>query len=278
MLQISQEPFVLDSLQSRWGAGIAHLAKAEKADLIIIMAGTNDLPIADGQQIFESLRGLHTVCHRLGIPTVALGIPDSGGRTVKRFGVCEARRHVNLMLSSWVKDDARRDKDHPVAPETFVNSMALMPFGPQSRNANYWESDCTHFSALGAKQLGARLAEILQPLMVRPLKFQADCVVANTSEKAAGGEIDAIPSLDAFLEAFDLEASSCIVCGHLLWTKMQAQLATQRAQLPSWASLQGFGSFRSGSERHGENAAVHGALEAVLRMAGERTAERPLLA
>lgn len=165
MLQISQEPFVLDSLQSRWGSGIAHLAKDEKADLIIIMAGTNDLPIADGQQIFESLRGLHTVCHRLGIPTVALGIPDSGGRTVKRLGVCEARRYVNSMLSSWVKD---ADKDHPVAPETFVNSMALMPFGPQSRKAKYWESDCTHFSALGAKQLGARLAEILQPLMVRP--------------------------------------------------------------------------------------------------------------
>ena len=78
MLEIKEETVVLDSLQSRWGSGISCLAT--KADLVLIMAGTNDLPFAEGKQIFESIQGLHTACHRLGIPTIALGIPDSGGR------------------------------------------------------------------------------------------------------------------------------------------------------------------------------------------------------
>eukprot|EP00435_Cladocopium_sp_Y103_P000251 s2146_g1.t1 len=224
MLEISDEAIVLDSLQSRWGSGIACLAgkdsKEKKADLVIIMAGTNDLPFADGKQIFESIHGLHTACHRLGIPTIAIGIPDSGGRSVKRYGrygmLPENRRKVNSLLSAWVKEShqirsmssgidlgflgGESTRPSPMGPETFVNSAALMPFGPRSRSEGYWETDGTHFTATGAKTLGRRLAELLRPMIHR---FQANCVVANTSELAAGGEI---PSLSSFLEAFDLEA------------------------------------------------------------------------
>ena len=170
MLQISEEPFVLDSLQSqsRWGSGIAHLAKG-KTDLVIIMAGTNDLPFADGKDIFESICELHRVCHRLGIPTIALGIPDSGGRSVKRFEMLPAnRREVNSLLSSWTKGQlSERQFAQRQRPETFVNSVALMPFGPRSRSDGYWENDGTHFTVMGAKTLGCRLAEELRPLILR---------------------------------------------------------------------------------------------------------------
>ena len=241
MLEIAQEPFVLDSLQSRWGSGIAHLAS--QADLVVIMAGTNDLAFADGKHIFKSLHGLHMACHRLGVATVALGIPDSGGRSIKRLvkrQIPAQRREANSLLASWAKGTTAVEGTN-LTPEVFVNSVALMPFGPQSRNAGYWETDGVHFTAAGAKVLGYRLAEVLQPLILRqgescltprqpisafhlchtdaqfcgwilnrpefswtPERFQADCMVAKTSELAAVGEI---PSLNAFLEAFDLEAS-----------------------------------------------------------------------
>eukprot|EP00434_Breviolum_minutum_P038650 symbB.v1.2.034292.t2/scaffold4401.1/size40130/2 len=163
MLEIAQEPFVLDSLQSRWGSGIAHLAS--QADLVVIMAGTNDLAFADGKHIFKSFTWL------------AHGLPSL------------RRSHCTNTAVEGTN----------LTPELFVNSVALMPFGPQSRNAGYWETDGVHFTAAGAKVLGYRLAEVLRPLILR---FQADCMVAKTSELAAVGEI---PSLNAFLEAFDLE-------------------------------------------------------------------------
>ena len=191
MLEIAEEAVVLDSLQSRWGSGISCLARKRKADLVLIMAGTNDLPWKDGKRIFESIQGLHTACHSLGIPTIALGIPDSGGRSVKRYGMLpENRRKVNSLLSSWVKESHQiRDTStsshtsdtgidllgflgtYPMGPETFVNSVALMPFGPRSRSEGYWESDGTHFTASGAKTLGHRLAELLRPMIHRSFRF-----------------------------------------------------------------------------------------------------------
>ena len=173
MLEIAQEPFVLDSLQSRWGSGIAHLAS--QADLVVIMAGTNDLAFADGKHIFKSLHGLHMACHRLGVATVALGIPDSGGRSIKRLverQIPAQRREANSLLASWAKgtntvEGTPIKGTNLLTPEVFVNSVALMPFGPQSRNAGYWETDGVHFTAAGAKVLGYRLAEVLRPLILR---------------------------------------------------------------------------------------------------------------
>ncbi len=173
MLEIAQEPFVLDSLQSRWGSGIAYLAS--QADLVVIMAGTNDLAFADGKHIFKSLHGLHMACHRLGVATVALGIPDSGGRSIKRLverQIPAQRREANSLLASWAKgtntvEGTPIKGTNLLTPEVFVNSVALMPFGPQSRNAGYWETDGVHFTAAGAKVLGYRLAEVLRPLILR---------------------------------------------------------------------------------------------------------------
>ena len=172
MLQVVDEPFVLDSLQSRWGAGLAHLAK--DADVVLIMAGTNDLSFSDGKEIFEAVRGLHTACHSLGVPTVALGIPDSGGRCLKRWSASfpAKRREANSLLASWTKRQKCEepiDELHPSpsGPLAFINTVATMPFGPKSQSESYWESDGLHFTATGSKELGFRLAQLLGPLMSR---------------------------------------------------------------------------------------------------------------
>ncbi|CAK9008336.1 Pregnancy-associated glycoprotein 2 (Fragment) [Durusdinium trenchii] len=162
MIQVFEEPFVLDSLQCRWGSGLGHLAK--EADVVLIMAGTNDLCFADGKQIFDATRGLHAACHSLGVPTVALGIPDSGGRCLKRWSALPAqRREANSLLASWTRGsvDISVDVTCPRRPLRFINTVALMPFGPQSRLKKYWESDGVHFTETGSKVFGFRLAQLL---------------------------------------------------------------------------------------------------------------------
>ena len=166
MFLAADEESVSD-LWRRSGKGLLRLLK--NADLVLLMAGTNDLASSMASEIIESLRGLHSACHRRGVPTVALGIPDSGGRQLKRFPFLGAtRREVNASLAAWVKADEKK-------PEAFVNTMALLPYGPKSREAGCWESDGVHFTSEGSRVLGWRLAQVLQPLMLR----QAACILSK---------------------------------------------------------------------------------------------------
>ncbi|CAK8986954.1 unnamed protein product [Durusdinium trenchii] len=140
MIQVFEEPFVLDSLQCRWGSGLGHLAK--EADVVLIMAGTNDLCFADGKQIFDATRG----------------------RCLKRWSALPAqRREANSLLASWTRGsvDISVDVTCPRRPLRFINTVALMPFGPQSRLKKYWESDGVHFTETGSKVFGFRLAQLL---------------------------------------------------------------------------------------------------------------------
>ena len=55
------------------------LNKHKPLDLVIILGGTNDLHKHDCDNInlFGSIKGMHVMCHRAGIKTVAITIPDS---------------------------------------------------------------------------------------------------------------------------------------------------------------------------------------------------------
>ena len=137
MLAAAEEPLVLETLGSRWGSGLLPLLSSPKpVDLVLLMAGTNDLAKSSAQEIFSSLRGLHSVCHRAGVPSVALGIPDAGGRSMARLGreVVVKKRAVNASLAAWIRESATG----LVKPELFVSTVALLPYGPKSRSEGIW--------------------------------------------------------------------------------------------------------------------------------------------
>ncbi|CAJ1405336.1 unnamed protein product [Effrenium voratum] len=164
MLAVLEEPYVVDALGGSWGSGLVHLAK--EASLAIIMAGTNDLASpAPAGDVSKAIQGMHVACHRVGVPTVALGVPDAGGRFIRRLGQAlpTKRRAVNAALAVW----AREGFEDGTRPELFINTSALLPHGPRSRRAGHWERDGVHFTAQGAEALGARLARILRPLVQR---------------------------------------------------------------------------------------------------------------
>ena len=139
---------VLETLGSRWGSGLLPLLHSkDKVDLVLLMAGTNDLgTTAPPEEIAAAIRGLHGICHQAGVRTVALGIPDAGGWNVARIPALAARkRAVNASLAAWTKvaegcTESCESSDAWTKPELFINTVALMPYGPRSRGAGDWAS------------------------------------------------------------------------------------------------------------------------------------------
>ncbi|CAE7223783.1 PAG2, partial [Symbiodinium pilosum] len=140
MLAAVEEPLVLDTLGSRWGSGLLPLlhSSGTTVDLVLLMVGTNDLAQpTPSDEIFAAVRGLHAVCHSAGVRTVALGIPDAGGRGVARLGrgLVARKQAVNESLAHWARNGVGLS-----GPELFINTVGLMPFGPKSRQAGVWAS------------------------------------------------------------------------------------------------------------------------------------------
>ena len=63
---------------------------------------------------------------------MALGVPDAGGRFIRRLGqsLPTKRRAVNAALAVW----AREGFEDGTRPELFINTSALLPHGPRSRH------------------------------------------------------------------------------------------------------------------------------------------------
>jgi len=85
----------------------------------------------------------------------------------------------------------------PERPEAFFNAGALLPHGPKTVRAGFWEKDGVHLTASGAKEFGRRLGLVLRPLVAR----------LRTARLANGGAVcsdedGSVLSLDAYLNAF----------------------------------------------------------------------------
>lgn len=124
-------------------------------DLVLIMAGTNDMGYgAQQDEILERLRSLHEVSHRCGVDTVVLApppAPHSGaGREVIR------QRLVRLL--------------HRMAGTTdrIVACVDPADYLPASET-RFWDPDGLHFSPAGSRQLGKCLATLaMEHLFVEP--------------------------------------------------------------------------------------------------------------
>jgi hypothetical protein len=136
------------------GKGLVHLLEKEGPfDLVIIMAGTND--IGSRQSVDEAqahVENLHEACHTYGIPTVNLAPPSA-----LRFGdMRAARQRLADLMSAW-------------ASREFLNvvlNVDVEELLPRSKTA-FWEPDEIHLSSRGSTELGRLLAPMLAPRLTK---------------------------------------------------------------------------------------------------------------
>eukprot|EP00933_Yihiella_yeosuensis_P051585 TRINITY_DN49558_c0_g1_i1.p1 TRINITY_DN49558_c0_g1~~TRINITY_DN49558_c0_g1_i1.p1 ORF type:complete len:464 (+),score=72.86 TRINITY_DN49558_c0_g1_i1:74-1465(+) len=168
-------------------------------DLVIIMAGTNDLAgDAEPEDILKAIQRLHECCHQRSTPTAVLNIPESGitsndGSTLFRM----MRQEVNEGLEQWAKSRLEKSREGVADIRLFVDSGKLLPWNEAMRSAGYWESDNLHFSAAGSKFLGRALAAHVLPL------FGADVPMG----------LDDVDDFSADSDGFAAQTRSWIVLG-----------------------------------------------------------------
>ncbi|CAE7872374.1 rluD [Symbiodinium microadriaticum] len=166
-LAAGRDDKALRDIQKRAGPGLGSLLRPEKGSpsvgLVIITAGINDIlrfnreyNKREPHQIVEALLTLHQLCNSLGVPTVAVGMPDVGATSSKFIG--GARKQVNSLLAKWVEESP------PGSPRLFVNPAALLPHGPRAKRHGLWRDEL-HVSTKGSELLGLRLAQQVMPLV-----------------------------------------------------------------------------------------------------------------
>lgn len=142
----------------RTGPGLRRLmAERGPFDLVMIMAGTNDLVLSSVDQALASLKNMHKSCHAAGVPTVAISIPESSVTGTSKYPEAAHKWHAaNRALADW----ARSERDI-----TYVDSAQLISFNANAVARGLWEPDELHFSASGSRVLGSGLAPLIASLL-----------------------------------------------------------------------------------------------------------------
>merc|ERR1719335_852448 len=157
----------LDSMQlqdvfGRVGPGLRKLlAEQGPFDLVVIMAGTNDVanPQLPAEEVLRSLKKMHEACWAVGTPTVALSVPESSVTGTAQFPEERARWHkLNNMLAAWAQAEQRERS--PRAP-LFVDSARLVSFDHAAHARGLWDADGIHFTADGSREFGSKLATFI---------------------------------------------------------------------------------------------------------------------
>lgn len=135
-------------------AAASSAAGAPPFDLVIILAGTNDLAYETKPwQIVSAIQDIHSIAHGLGCPTMALGIPPSGYQSQSEQARLLARS-VNDALKSWAENECPYDTRYvPYPIEDF------------DRSTGFWSPDGLHFSPEGYKFVADALAPIVAEIL-----------------------------------------------------------------------------------------------------------------
>jgi hypothetical protein len=157
----------------RVGPGLRKMLTEEGPfDLVLIMAGTNDLgvPQSSCEDILESIAAIHRACWAAGTPTLALSIPESLVTGTTQYPECNQKWHaVNKGLADWGR---AAQGQNPCNRPFFVNTAELVAFNPDACAQGLWDPDNLHFTAAGSKQFGTKLAPMIAsdlPIDGRPL-------------------------------------------------------------------------------------------------------------
>merc|ERR1740139_848793 len=137
---------IVDNLSLGWKGLERTLCEDGPFDLVLLMAGTNDLGAGrTPDQIVENLQCLHAVCHSYGVPTVALAPPPAPGRGPRweamRAPIVEALNCLPMEMPGVLAC---------VDPGMLVSASW----------APYWDQDGLHFAESGSCALGKELANL----------------------------------------------------------------------------------------------------------------------
>lgn len=129
-------------------------ASAGSLDLVIILAGTNDLAYeSDSQIILDSITDIHDVAHLKGCNTIALSVPPSAWQAQSDSAKALAN-DLNVKLESW-------------ANKSSMATFVPFPIQEFDRNSGDWATDGLHFSAEGYQKIGESLAPIVENVLKR---------------------------------------------------------------------------------------------------------------
>lgn len=158
MVQALDAPDVADVSDRHW-PGLRHQLRHARApyDVVVIMAGTNDLADRDSPaSIVESIARLHEAAHKAGAATVALPIPDSHSEMTTPWH-SKLRRDTNSKLREWALAQ-------PTGRVLYVDSTGFCPFTEKTMDT-LWEQDGLHMSELGYQTFGKQLAPAIAPFV-----------------------------------------------------------------------------------------------------------------
>lgn len=125
-----------------------------RPDLVVIMAGTNDLgrnfqpPV-----VLDDLCQLHAACHARGVATLAVAPPPAPKALRGPFE--EARRRLVALLAAWARAAP--------AVAAFLNAGELVP---AAMGSHLWDPDGLHYSPAGSQLLGQRLASAVAQVLL----------------------------------------------------------------------------------------------------------------
>lgn len=152
MLDSKQHRVVKDRV-GRYGKGLLKAVEDDGPfDLVLLLAGTNDIgmerPVDD---TFASVRGLHELCAKIGLPTLAILPPT--------VTIGEPRQDL-LKLQELLRSWARTAEPAPLA---MVDSEELVP----RSLPGHWEPEEFHLNPTGSAYLGRQLAPVIGPLLAQ---------------------------------------------------------------------------------------------------------------
>lgn len=128
------------------GKGLAQiLATDGPHDLVVIMAGTNDIGSgAPATTVLHNVRRLHEVCHAHGVPTIVLAPPSAN--FASKVGVTK-------LLADWVQGSE--------TALAYVDAEELVP----RSSHELWDPDGTHLSPEGSRTFGQRMVTRILPVL-----------------------------------------------------------------------------------------------------------------
>lgn len=142
--------------------------------LVIILAGTNDLAYCTNSDecddIFNSIKSIHDICHERNIDTVALSIPTSGYQSQSGNNASSFAKLINNKIESWATErrtvnastDANNQNIGPIQPLVHYIPFPITEYDAAS---GFWSPDGLHFSPEGYSFIGESLAPIVKHIL-----------------------------------------------------------------------------------------------------------------
>jgi lysophospholipase L1-like esterase len=165
----------VEDITGQIGRGLAHfLEDEEHQDLVVLMAGTNDLAVdkPEARSVFERVRQLHEACHARGVPTVAL-TPAAPLPARHRA----ARLELGRLLAEW-----RRSTPGVVA---LADCEELVPRTSQ-RGRELWDPDDIHMNPEGSRTFGHRLLQVVKGALAHASGGPSERPCVESKAKAFG--------------------------------------------------------------------------------------------